>query len=148
MSIVVNIYYTGMNGSARKFAEEMISRGIVDKIRVEEGNERYEYFYLIDDTETLLLIDNWKSQEALDFHHKTKMMKEIAELRKKYQLKMKVEKFTKLDKITSNFLASSTVRILITCTQILIRCTNFFKGVRKLYQNRYLHTSNVTLRPL
>ena len=72
MSIVVNIYYTGMNGSARKFAEEMISRGIVDKIRVEEGNERYEYFYLIDDTETLLLIDNWKSQEALDFHIKQK----------------------------------------------------------------------------
>ncbi len=30
--------YTGMNGSARKFAEEMISRGIVDKIRAEEGN--------------------------------------------------------------------------------------------------------------
>ena len=96
MSIVVNIYYTGMNGSARKFAEEMISKGIVDKIRAEEGNERYEYFYPIDDTETLLLIDSWKSQEALDFHHKTKMMKEIEELRKKYQLKMKVEKFTKL----------------------------------------------------
>ena len=78
MSIVVNIYYTGTNGSARKFAEEMISRGIVDKIRAEEGNERYEYFFPIEDTETLLLIDSWKSQEALDFHHKTKMMKEIA----------------------------------------------------------------------
>lgn len=96
MCIVVNIYYTGRNGSARKFAEEMISRGLVDKIRAEEGNERYEYFYPIDNTETVLLIDCWKSQEALDFHHKTEMMQEIAELRKKYQLKMKVEKLTKL----------------------------------------------------
>lgn len=45
MSIIVNIYYTGTNGSARKFAEEMTSTGIVDKIRAEEGNERYEYFF-------------------------------------------------------------------------------------------------------
>lgn len=96
MSIIVNIYYTGKNKSAKKFAEEMISRGIVDKIRAEEGNEGYEYFYPIDDAETILLIDRWRSQEALDFHHKTEMMQEIAELRKKYQLKMKVEKFTKL----------------------------------------------------
>ncbi len=96
MSIVVNIYYTGQNGSARKFAEEMISKGIIDKIRAEEGNERYEYFFPMDNAETVLLIDCWKSQEALDFHHKTEMMQEIAQLRNKYHLTMKVEKFTKL----------------------------------------------------
>lgn len=96
MSIVINIYYTGKNGSARKFAEEMISRGIVDKIRAEEGNEKYEYFYPLDDAETVLLIDRWRSREALDFHHKTPMMQEIAELRKKYQLQMRVEKFSDL----------------------------------------------------
>ena len=30
MSLTVQIYYTGFNGSARKFAEEMISSGLVD----------------------------------------------------------------------------------------------------------------------
>ena len=94
MSIVVNIYYTGKNGNARKFAEEMIANGIVDRIRAEDGNERYEYFFPMDEAETVLLIDRWKNQEALDFHHKTDMMKEIAELREKYHLKMRVEKFT------------------------------------------------------
>lgn len=29
MSLTVNIYYSGENGSARKFAEEMVSSGIV-----------------------------------------------------------------------------------------------------------------------
>jgi len=96
MSIIVNIYYTGSNGSARKFVEEMNAKGIVDKIRAEEGNERYEYFFPMNDSETVLLIDCWKSQEALDFHHKTEMMKDIAELRKKYHLSMKVERFQKL----------------------------------------------------
>lgn len=96
MSLIVNIYYTGKNGSARKFAEEMIARGIVDKIREEEGNEKYEYFFSAEDSETVLLVDCWTNQQALDFHHKSDMMREIAELRDKYHLKMRVEKFTRL----------------------------------------------------
>ena len=44
MSITVNLYYTGKNGNARRFAEEMTSSGLVDAIRAEDGNERYEYF--------------------------------------------------------------------------------------------------------
>jgi len=35
MSITVNLYYTGTNGNARKFAEEMVSSGIVDAVRAE-----------------------------------------------------------------------------------------------------------------
>lgn len=93
MSITVNLYYTGKNGSARKFAEEMVDSGIVDKIRAEEGNERYEYFFPMDDPETVLLIDRWRNQEALDIHHKTEMMSQIATLREKYKLRLKVERY-------------------------------------------------------
>ncbi len=93
MSLTINIYYSGENGNARKFASEMISRGIVDRIRKEEGNLRYEYYFPIDEPETVLLIDKWKDEKALDIHHKSSMMQEIAELREKYNLKMKVEKY-------------------------------------------------------
>ncbi len=102
MSFTINIYYTGKNGSARKFAEEMVSSGIVNRVRAEEGNERYEYFFPMDDQETVLLIDRWKSQEALDLHHKSEMMKEIADLRNKYELKMRVEKFVEYDENAKN----------------------------------------------
>ena len=97
MSLIVNIYYTGENGNARRFAEEMTTKGIVDRIRNEEENERYEYFFPMDDSETVMLVDKWKNQEALDFHHKSEMMQEIAELRNKYKLKMRVEKLTELE---------------------------------------------------
>lgn len=93
MSLVVNIYYNGQNGNAREFAEEMVSSGIVDKIRAEEGNERYEYFFPMDDEETVMLIDIWKDQESLDKHHASPMMNEIMKLREKYDLHMKVERF-------------------------------------------------------
>ena len=93
MSITVNLYYKGKGDNARKFAEEMTARGIVDRIRAEEGNERYEYFFPMDDPETILLIDRWRDEEALDIHHKSEMMKEIAELREKYKLRLKVERY-------------------------------------------------------
>mgnify|MGYP002069250487 CR=1 FL=1 len=60
MSLTVNLYYTGKNGSARKFAEEMESSGVADRIRKEPGNKKYEYFIPLDDPETILLIDSWK----------------------------------------------------------------------------------------
>lgn len=97
MSITVNLYYTGTNGSARKFAEEMTASGIVDQVRAEEGNERYEYFFPMDDPETVLLIDRWQDQAALDFHHETEMMKQIAQLREKYGLKIRVERYVEAE---------------------------------------------------
>lgn len=96
MSFTVNIYYTGKNGSAKEFAREMTESGLVNKIRGEEGNERYEYFFPLDDPETVLLIDRWRDQQALDDHHKSEMMEEIAALREKYALRMRVERYTEL----------------------------------------------------
>lgn len=95
--ITVNLYYTGTNGNAAKFAEEMEKSGTADKIRAEKGNVRYEYFIPINDPETVLLIDSWESQEAIDIHHASDMMQKITELREKYDLHMKVERFVSDD---------------------------------------------------
>ena len=95
--ITVNLYYTGTNGSARAFAEEMVRTGVVSAIRAEDGNLRYEYFFPMDDPETVLLIDQWRDQEAIDVHHASPMMGQIAALREKYDLHMKVERFVSDD---------------------------------------------------
>ncbi|MBQ4287239.1 MAG: antibiotic biosynthesis monooxygenase [Bacteroidales bacterium] len=97
MPITVNLRYTGTNGSARAFAEEMISSGTVDAIRAEEGNLRYEYYQSLDDPETILLIDSWAGQEAIDAHHASPMMATIASLREKYDLHMTVERYSSAD---------------------------------------------------
>lgn len=91
--ITVNLYYRGINGNARAFAEEMESSGIADAIRAEAGNLRYEYFQPIDDPETVLLIDSWSDQAAIDAHHASPMMRQLAELRDKYDLHMTVERY-------------------------------------------------------
>ena len=106
MAITVNLRYTGKKGAAQAFAREMISSGTVEKIRTEKGNLRYEYYLPFgeaansnDSNETILLIDSWENQEAIDLHHATPMMKTIAELREKYDLHMTIERFISDDKI-------------------------------------------------
>ena len=94
MAITVNLRYTGTGGNARSFAEEMMSSGTVDKIRAEKGNLRYEYYVSLDDPETVLLVDSWTDQAAIDAHHASPMMTTIAELREKYDLHMTVERYT------------------------------------------------------
>lgn len=93
MSITINLYYTGKNGNAKKFAREMEETGTADAIRREEGNLRYEYFISMTDLETVLLIDSWTDQQALDIHHASEMMEKIAALREKYDLTMRAERF-------------------------------------------------------
>ncbi|MHA3224744.1 putative quinol monooxygenase [Globicatella sulfidifaciens] len=96
MSITINIYYTGKEGNAKRFVEEMEQQGIAQSIRAEAGNLKYDYFYSVADPETILLVDQWESQAALDIHHATPMMSQIIALREKYDLRMKVERYIDL----------------------------------------------------
>ena len=91
--ITMNLYYTGTYGNARRFVEEMESSGTADAIRNEEGNVRYDYFISLSDPETVLLIDSWVDQKALDAHHETPMMQTIIDLREKYDLHMTAERY-------------------------------------------------------
>ena len=92
-AITVHIYYTGENGSAKAFVKEMLTSGLVDEIKKEKGNRRYEYFFSVEDEETVLLVDSWDNQEAIDLHHSSSIMDQIMELRIKYHLHMKVERY-------------------------------------------------------
>ena len=96
-AITVNLRYTGTGGNARAFAEEMMSSGTVEKIRAEKGNLRYEYYVSLEDPETVLLIDSWADQAAIDAHHASPMMATIAALREKYDLHMTVERYVSTD---------------------------------------------------
>lgn len=95
MSFSMNLYYSGENGNAKAFAEEMLSSGIVDRIKQIYGCQRYEYFISLSDPETVLLIDTWRDQKAMDEYHSSPLMAEVARLREKYDLHMKAERYNR-----------------------------------------------------
>ncbi|WP_282926326.1 antibiotic biosynthesis monooxygenase family protein [Helcococcus kunzii] len=99
MAITVNIYYRGEGDNAINFAKEMISSGVVKDIKAQKGNIRYDYFVPIDKSDTVLLVDSWDNQEAIDKHHNSPMMVKILELREKYDLRMHVERYITDDEI-------------------------------------------------
>ena len=84
--LVINIRYTGQDGSARKYVEEMENSGIAARIRAIEGCLGYDFYFPADDPEGLLLIDSWQNQEALNHYHDAPAMQEAAALREKYRL--------------------------------------------------------------
>ncbi|MBQ3878746.1 MAG: antibiotic biosynthesis monooxygenase [Oscillospiraceae bacterium] len=94
--ITIHLLYTGKGGSARAFAQEMLDSGTAEEIRNEEGNLRYEYFVSLADPETVLLVDSWADQAAIDRHHASPMMAKIAALREKYDLHMQVERYAEI----------------------------------------------------
>ncbi|KXT65652.1 hypothetical protein SGADD02_01875 [Streptococcus gallolyticus] len=66
---------------------------------------RYDYFFPANDPETVLLIDSWENQEAIDVHHASPMMDTLAELREKYDLHMTVERYVSDDsEVDSEFI--------------------------------------------
>ena len=69
------------------------SVGEGSQVYLSKGNLQYRYFAPLDDPETVLLIDSWTSQEAIDAHHATPMMQTIAALREKYDLHMSAERY-------------------------------------------------------
>lgn len=93
MAVTVNIYYYGAPGQALAFAKEMISSGTVGAVRSQPGNLRYDYFVPLGSDDTVLLIDSWEDQHAIDVHHASDRMKKIAALREKYDLHMRVERY-------------------------------------------------------
>ena len=95
--ITIFIKYKGKGDNPRLFMEEMVSSGIVDEIRKEEGNLRYEYYLPVSGGNEVILIDSWADQNALDRHHALPLMKKISELRSKYDLHMEMEKYKSLD---------------------------------------------------
>lgn len=99
MAITINIYYKGKNNDALKFAKDMMDSGVVQAIKEEKGNLKYDYFTSLNDPETVLLIDCWENQEAIDAHHRSWMMDEIMKLRDKYDLQMEVHRFNEEEEL-------------------------------------------------
>lgn len=94
MTLTINILYKGKD--SKKFAKEMTEKGIVERIRAQKGNIRYEYYQSLERDDEILLLDIWENQESLDIHHQSPMMDEIMKLREKYDVKMEVHKYQEI----------------------------------------------------
>lgn len=84
MKRFVEVHYYIKDGKRNDFYRTLIESGIADASRAEEGNEKYEYYYSPDNENELLLLEVWKSAEAVELHQQSNHFKALGELKKEY----------------------------------------------------------------
>lgn len=94
MTIALNVYYKGKDGSARRFVEGMVSGGILEKVRAEDGCLGYSYYSSLEDDDIVLLVEHWRDEMALNAHIAAPNMSRIDALKARYGLTVEVERLS------------------------------------------------------
>jgi quinol monooxygenase YgiN len=91
--IVLNVTYKCKPEMREEFLEAIMSEGIDDACRSEEGNIKYDYYFHTDNNDELLLVEKWKDADALEKHSKQPHFARLGELKKDYVNDTIIEKF-------------------------------------------------------
>ena len=73
MKITINVTVNDVTKTAT-LVDNVATKALLELLAAGNGNLKYEYFFPMDDSETVLLIDSWENQEAIYEHHKTPMI--------------------------------------------------------------------------
>lgn len=86
------VFYTAKPGMRDAFLSDLHSHGLPERIRLENGCNRYDYFYSSEKNDEILLVEQWTSQAAQNTHLEQPHMTELKILKEQYILSTKVEK--------------------------------------------------------
>lgn len=64
----IHVMFKCLPAMREKFVERVISEGILDKIRQEDGCLQYEYYFSADHDTDLLLVEAWESKRHQETH--------------------------------------------------------------------------------
>ncbi|MCD7949889.1 MAG: antibiotic biosynthesis monooxygenase [Erysipelotrichaceae bacterium] len=90
--IVLNVFYSGEY--VKDYVMEM-ENSLVDKVKEEEGNITYDFYQSVSNPNEVLLVEIWSNQETMNQHQISDNMIKIKELKQKYQLNTRIEKYIK-----------------------------------------------------
>ncbi len=79
--ITVQIIFEAPETKLEQFLKQVNDLQLVEELRLLEGNLNYRLFRPTDNSNQLLLIDQWKNQQALDNYHNHPLMKKLSKLR-------------------------------------------------------------------
>ena len=91
--IVLNVTYKCKPDMREEFYEMILAEGLDEASRAEEGNLKYDYYFPVDDSDEMLLVEKWKDAEALAEHGKQLHFARLGELKGTYVIDTIIEKF-------------------------------------------------------
>lgn len=91
--LALTVVYTAKPGKRQAFVDEVVARGIIDKIRAEDGCITYDYYVSEDDIDRLMLIEKWESAAHQEAHMAQPHMQELAEIKERFIDGTKIERY-------------------------------------------------------
>ena len=84
--ILLLVKYQMKPATRTLFVDEVISSGVLEKIKEEDGFISYNYYYDAVDPDCLLLVEEWQSQMQQQQHLQSDHMRILKEIKEKYVL--------------------------------------------------------------
>lgn len=91
--LLIHVVYNIKEGKRAEFFRKVEESGIIAASRQEPGNLSYDYYYPINDKNSVLLIESWTDSTAQAAHGKTEQYKKLSELKKEYVEEVTINKF-------------------------------------------------------
>ena len=91
--IVLNVTYKCKPDMRDEFLEMIMTEGIDNACRAEDGNIKYDYYFATNDSDELLLVEKWRDADALSVHSKQPHFTRLGELKKDFVNDTIIEKF-------------------------------------------------------
>ena len=90
--IMLLVRYKTKQNTREIFLDEVITSGVLEKIKQEDGCISYNYYYDVAESEDVLLIEEWQSEEQQKKHLQTEHMEILKEIKEKYVLETSIRK--------------------------------------------------------
>ena len=91
--IVINVSYKCKPDCRDEFLEAIMTEGIDIASRAEKGNIKYDYYFPVDGSDELLLVEKWADADALAEHGRQEHFARLGKLKAEYVTDTVIEKF-------------------------------------------------------
>lgn len=78
------VKYTAKPGCREKYADQVISSGLLDAIRAENGCLRYDYYFSVQEENVILLVEQWENEKLQQEHMQHPNMTRLQALKAEY----------------------------------------------------------------
>ena len=84
MEVNLLVTYTAKPGCREQFVRDVVAQGILAAVQAEEGCRQYEYFFSVENENTVLLKERWESDAHLRAHLAQPHMSALGNIKKQY----------------------------------------------------------------
>ena len=83
-TLTLYVRYLAKPGCRETFLRQLITHGVIDAIRREDGYLRYDYFLSVQNADEILLVEQWQTEEKQQAHLRAPHMDQLRRLKSEY----------------------------------------------------------------